>query len=78
MSEHPFIPYFYAKYIIFFIISSIFYSFLLTPFCVNDIIDSLHPRNRGHDRQLTALSVQTVDKALLLQGFAIVGTAFLI
>ena len=26
----------------------------------------------------TEVSVQTVDKALLLQGFAIVGTAFLI
>ena len=27
---------------------------------------------------LTQISSQTVDKALLLQGFAIVGTAFLI
>ena len=38
----------YSAQIAFFIILSIFYSFLLTPFCVNDIIDSLHPRNRGH------------------------------
>ena len=30
------------------------------------------------NRQCNALTVQTVDKALLLQGFAIVGTAFLI
>ena len=31
-----------------------------------------------HKKDIFSMSVQTVDKALLLQGFAIVGTAFLI
>ena len=37
-------------------------------------------RKRGGSRNLPYLNTanQTVDKALLLQGFAIVGTAFLI
>lgn len=40
--------------------------------------EGVSPRLLTKKSRITVILLQTVDKALLLQGFAIVGTAFLI